>query len=177
MMSLSSSQTPFTPPVQELVYQNVAGSAGAPNAPVSLSIFEMDHPAAGRSQVLQPNLTEMELQKREAAAYERGVAAGRGAARAEAEAAIAAARNCVTENLKTFEQERHRYYRRIEGDIVELALAIARKILHREAQVDRVVLAGVVRVALEKLAGSSQVSLHVHPSAARAWQDYIGEQT
>ena len=174
---MSSNQTPFTPPVQEFIYQNVAGSTGAPVAPVDLGIFEMDRTVTGGQTLVQPNVTEIDLQKREAAAYERGVAVGRDAARAEAESAIAAARNCVTENLKTFEQERHRYYRRIEGDIVELALAIARKVLHREAQVDRVVLAGVVRVALEKLAGSSQVSLHVHPSAAQSWQDYIGEQT
>ena len=47
--------------------------------------------------------------------------------------------------------ERQNYYRRIEGEVVELALAIARKILHREVQIDPHALAGIVRVTLEKL--------------------------
>lgn len=161
--------------VQEFVYQIIPGQSGKPGVAADQQIFERESaPAQGPS---PPNITEIELKKREAAAYEQGMAAGRAAVQAEAAHAVAEARNFVTENLKNFEQERKLYYRRIEGDIVDLALAIARKVLHREAQVDRVVLAGVVRVALEKIAGTSQITLHVHPTAVHAWQDYLAEQT
>lgn len=173
---MSSNPMQYMAGVQEFVYQTipVAPTAGGQ---VDEKIFEPQNQNAQVQQPASPNLSEIEIKKIEAAAYERGVAAGRASVLGEAERAIAEAREFVTESLKSFEQERKLYYRRIEGDIVDLALAVARKVLHREAQVDRVVLAGVVRVALEKIAGSSHVALHVHPTAARAWQDYIAEQT
>jgi flagellar assembly protein FliH len=175
-MNLSSNQLPFPSSIQEFVYQNIPG-ASASGAPMDNSIFESESKTQAIEQPGQPNISEVEIKKLETAAYERGLAAGHDQVQAEANRAIAEAKEFVAQNLKSFEQERLSYYRRIEGDIVDLALAIARKVLHREAQVDRVVLAGVVRVALEKIAGSGKVTLHVHPSAARAWQDYLAEQT
>lgn len=164
--------------VQEFVYQLIPPPSGKPGITVDQQIFECDRPAAPSTpEPALHGITEAELKKCEAAAYERGIADGRAAVQAEAARAVAEARSFVTENLKNFEQERKLYYRRIEGDIVDLALAIARKVLHREAQVDRVVLAGVVRVALEKIAGTSHVTLHVHPTAVQAWQNYLAEQT
>jgi flagellar assembly protein FliH len=174
---MSSSQTPVTSPIQEFVYQNVFSADGTPDAPIDMSIFEREHPPISRPHPNPPNLSELELNKREAAAYERGIAAARGEMQAEADRAAVAAKEALLETLKTFEHEREQYYRRMEGETVELVLAVARKVLHREAQVDRVVLAGVVRVALEKISGSSQVMLHVHPSAVPAWQEYMSSQT
>lgn len=144
---------------------------------MDLNIFEPDRLGAPIRQGGMQNLSEVELKKREAAAYELGASQGRAAVQVEAERAITEGKQLVSESLRNFEQECKLYYRRMEGDIVELALAIARKVLHREAQVDRIVLGGVVRVALEKIAGSSQVTLHVHPTAVVAWQEYIAEQT
>jgi flagellar assembly protein FliH len=177
MMNLSSNQVQYEAGIQDFVYQIIPGSGIMPNVAADRKIFEREGQTTATKQDAPPNITEIELQKREAAAYEKGVAAGRAAIQAEAARAIAEAREFVTENLKSFEQERKAYYRRIEKDIVDLALAIARKVLHREAQVDRVVLSGVVRVALEKIAGSGHIALHVHPTAAQAWQDYLAEQT
>lgn len=176
MMNLSSNQPSFPSTIQEFIYQNMPGGAATSSAPMDRSIFEPEQHMPG-TPASQPNISEVELKKREAAAYERGLAAGQEQVQAGANRAIAEAKEFVAHSLKSFEQERQSYYRRIEGDIVDLALAIARKVLHREAQVDRVVLAGVVRVALEKIAGSGKVALHVHPSAASAWQDYLAEQT
>jgi flagellar assembly protein FliH len=177
MTNLSSNHTQYVAGIQDFIYQIIPGASGTPDAAVDPQIFERNGKPESTQQASTPNLTEIELKKREAAAYEQGVAAGRAAVQAEAAQAIAEVKDFVTQNLKSFEQERKLYYRRIEGDIVDLALAVARKVLHREAQVDRVVLAGVVRVALEKIAGSSHVALHVHPTAAQAWQDYLAEQT
>ena len=57
--------------------------------------------------------------------------------------------------------------------MVQLALSIARKILHREAQVDPMLLAGIVRVALEKIEGATGVVLQVHPQHAADWRKYL----
>ncbi len=50
--------------------------------------------------------------------------------------------------------------------MVRLALAIARKVLHREAQLDPLLLAGVVRVALDQMQAGSRVLLRTSPDAA-----------
>ena len=174
---MSFSQTPDMSVVQEFVYQSVFSVDGTPDVPIDMSIFERESSPASRPHAGTPNVSELELKKRETAAYERGLAAARSEMQAEVNRAATEARESLVDNLKTFEQEREQYYRQIEGEIVELVMAVARKVLHREAQVDRVVLAGVVRVALEKISGSSPVMLHVHPSAVHAWQEYMASQT
>ena len=55
-----------------------------------------------------------------------------------------------------FEAERSDYYARVEAEIVQLALAIAAKILHREAQVDPMLVAALVRMAVEKMREGSE---------------------
>ena len=65
------------------------------------------------------------------------------------------------------------YYQKVEGEIVQLALAIARKILHREAQIDPLMLAGIVRVALDKLESSTDVVVRVNPRNLTEWREYF----
>jgi flagellar assembly protein FliH len=63
----------------------------------------------------------------------------------------------------------------VEAEVVALALAIVRKILRRESQVDPLLLSGLVRVALEKLALTQNVRLRVHPSQIAIWQEYFAQ--
>ena len=174
---MSSSQAPYTPQVQDFIYQNMVGPDTAPDAVPEHSIFDLEGSASSPSQAQVPSVTELDLQRREQAAFERGLASGREEMRAEAERAREGAKLAVAESLQRLSEDRHQYYRKVEGEVVELVLAIARKVLHREAHVDRVVLGGVVRVALEKIAGGGQIALHVHPAAAHAWREYIAAQS
>jgi len=183
---MNSSFSHFEPPVelgviQDFVYQQVMAADLPARPSVPPSIFEAgpsDAPAEPVAPVeVQPSVTETESVRRGAESYERGLNAGRDEVRAAAQQTIDDARKQITENLKTFDQERELYFRNMEVEIVELSLAVARKVLHREAQVDKVVLAGVVRVALEKISGDGHVALHVHPSSADAWRQYISQQT
>jgi flagellar biosynthesis/type III secretory pathway protein FliH len=75
--------------------------------------------------------------------------------------------------LGQFTRDRAAYFEKIEAEVVQLALSIARKILYREAQVDPLLLAGIVRVALEKIDGATGVRLHVHPQNAADWRRYF----
>jgi flagellar assembly protein FliH len=109
----------------------------------------------------------------EAAALEQGRQSGQQQARAEFEAALAKNREQISQALREFTLERQNYYRRIEGEVVQLSLAIARKILHRETQIDPNALAGIVRITLEKLDSATKVSLHVHPQDAADWRHYF----
>ncbi|MGA2049747.1 MAG: FliH/SctL family protein [Terracidiphilus sp.] len=75
--------------------------------------------------------------------------------------------------LELFEAEKKTYFSRVESDVVHLALAIATKILHREAQVDPMLVAALVRIAVDKLHDGSSVSLRVSPVKADKWRDRL----
>ena len=54
---------------------------------------------------------------------------------------------------------------------MKLALAIAARVLHREAKLDPLLLAGVVRVALEKVQEDSATVLRVPASELEKWKE------
>jgi flagellar assembly protein FliH len=93
--------------------------------------------------------------------------------RLECEARVAAEAAKIREMLDRFVTERKDYFSRVESDVVQLALAISAKILHREAQVDPMLLAALVRVAIEKLHDGSTVSVRVSPQKADKWREYL----
>lgn len=93
----------------------------------------------------------------------------------EFEKRIAAERASVAGILESFEEQRNEYYARVEAEIVQLALSIAAKILHREAQVDPMLLAALVRIAVEKMREGSGVTLRVSPQRAESWRRYFAE--
>jgi flagellar assembly protein FliH len=86
---------------------------------------------------------------------------------------LARERSSVATALTDFSRERAAYYRKIEKEAVQLALSIARKILHREAQVDPLLLMGILRVAMERIEGATGVALAVHPQQAAVWRNYL----
>ena len=126
----------------------------------------------------------METIKAHDAALEEKLAAAVAAARtkgfeeAQAEAKAAAAeiiekeRAAVTAAVQEFSTQRTDYFRKVEVEAVRLALSIARKVLHREAQMDPLLLAGVVRVALDQMQAGTRVVLHTSPDSARNWAEF-----
>ncbi|MGH9606714.1 MAG: FliH/SctL family protein [Terracidiphilus sp.] len=72
-----------------------------------------------------------------------------------------------------FAQERERYLGAVEREVVELALAVAARILRREAQMDPLLLTGAVRVALGQLSASTEVRLRVPDADLGLWRDAI----
>jgi len=116
---------------------------------------------------------EAEVQSREKRAREQGIKEGQAALRAEVDREISAFRDSLALALKQFAAEREEYYHSVEGQVVNLALAIARKILHREAQVDPLLLAGAVRVALEKVSSATLLRLYVHPDQVQTWKEFL----
>jgi flagellar assembly protein FliH len=75
--------------------------------------------------------------------------------------------------VSAFSQERERYLRAVETEVVKLALAIAARILRREAQMDPLLLTGAARVALGQLAASTKVTLRVPPAEIDLWKESI----
>lgn len=89
---------------------------------------------------------------------------------AELERRVAQEREQLATALKEFKDNCEHYYRRVEGEVVHLSLAVARRILHREAKVDPLMLAGVVRVALDDLRAATDIKLHVGAGQAERWR-------
>jgi flagellar assembly protein FliH len=118
-----------------------------------------------------------ETRKSFEAGRERGIQEGRQAEREAQAAALAGAAQLrtrqVTELIEGFAQERDRFLRAVESEVVELALAVAARILRREAQMDPLLLTGAVRVAIGQLSGSTQVKLRVPPAELDLWTDAI----
>ncbi len=75
--------------------------------------------------------------------------------------------------LDEFLQQREEYFARVEHEVVRLALAIAERILHREARLDPMLLAGAVRVALGQLSESTEVKLRVPSDQAEMWAEMV----
>jgi flagellar biosynthesis/type III secretory pathway protein FliH len=93
--------------------------------------------------------------------------------RAEYESRAKTEAEKIRHALELFQGERRDYFSRVESDVVHLALSIAAKILHREAQVDPMLVAALVRVAIEKLHDGSRVSVRVPPKEAERWRAFL----
>ena len=93
--------------------------------------------------------------------------------KAEYESRSTAEADKIREALDLFQVERKDYFTRVESDVVQLALAISSKILHREAQVDPMLVAALVRVAIDKLHDGSSVSVRVCPTEAAKWRAFL----
>ena len=121
-------------------------------------------------------LSEEEVRVREEHARAIGIQEGEARAGAKFRQELGAERATIAQALREFAREREGYFCRVEAEVVKLAVQIARKILHREVQVDPLLLAGVVRVALDKVAAGTSVRLRVHPEHVYAWHDFFANQ-
>ncbi len=75
--------------------------------------------------------------------------------------------------LSEFVEQRKDYFARVEAEVIRLALAIAAKILHRESAADPMLVAAMVRVAIDRLQAGSHVSIRVAATEAGAWTEYM----
>jgi flagellar assembly protein FliH len=93
--------------------------------------------------------------------------------RQEYEQKLLAGRAPIAAALKEFAEQKDHYFARVETEVVQLALSIAAKILHREAQVDPMLVASLVRIAIEKMRDDSRATVRVSPSRASSWKRYF----
>jgi flagellar assembly protein FliH len=108
-----------------------------------------------------------------AVAHEQGRREGREAVEQQVNAEQQRLQTQIVQSLEQFRLERQSYFHNVEGEVVRLALAIASRVLHREASLDPLLLAGAVRVALEKLGNSSRVVMRVPPREVDRWKEFF----
>ena len=114
---------------------------------------------------------ELEVRLQQAAAEARKMAEDN--LRQEFEAHLQRERARISEAIAAFQQQQADYYAHVEPELVHLILAVAARILHREAQVDPMLLAALAKVAVENLQQRSHVVLRVAPELSATWREYF----
>lgn len=127
-------------------------------------IRELERELEERSRSFESSLRAARLEAGEA---------GRAMERSEHASRLAAAAQALTAALREFIATRDCYLAEVEREVVRLALAIAARVLHREALMDPLLLAGAVRVALGQLADTTQVRLKVPRAEYEMWSEML----
>ncbi len=153
-------------PVESFRYPAVQPSGVI--SPGLLGLVVGDHKA--REQALQ-----QEIAAAVKAARQQGLQEGMAQANAAAAQALDEERLALGQALGDFAGQQSDYFRRVESEAVRLALSIARKILHREAQMDPLLLAGVIRVALDQMQAGSRLVLRTSPESASSWSEFCAK--
>jgi flagellar assembly protein FliH len=96
--------------------------------------------------------------------YEQGERSGGEAAGKRGEAML----RRLADTLNELTTLRASMIRQTESQLVELALAVARRVVHREVALDRNLLIAIARGALDRLGESAQVTVRLHPEEYEA---------
>lgn len=157
--------------VATFVYRDHPGSLSRPDA---LRIPVEERPEENAPKPDNGSyISEQELKRLVAEAHAEGLREGERRAREYFEQEFARLHKQTAELVSAFQKERREYFSRVEVKLVHFALAIAARILHREAQVDRMVVAGLVKIMLEQLHQGSKVIVRVCPEERARWAHYF----
>jgi flagellar assembly protein FliH len=102
-------------------------------------------------------------ERRAKEAWENGLRAGEAAARKSLDAQVRSSVELLAKTVAEVSSTRSEIIRRAEADTVRLAIAIARRVLHRELSVDSSALAALIGAALAKLQTQEVYRVRVHP--------------
>jgi flagellar assembly protein FliH len=140
-------------PVSRVVWREVgaaapAQAAGQPGRDPAAEIAQLE---------IQ---SQQKIREARAAGVREGEIAGRNRAAAEFQPVV----ERLTRSIQEIANLRARLRREAEADVVQLALAIGRRVVRRELSADPDALRGMVVAALEKLQGQEISRVKVHPS-------------
>lgn len=126
--------------------------------------LEMSEPEARRTadRMLQQAQERSLTVEREA--YEKGFAQGEKAGMELANKKAEALLQRYQASLAEFARLRGDILLRIEKDVVRLAVAIAKKIVHREVHADPEIILTMTRIALTRIGEKSMVTIHLNPA-------------
>ena len=136
-------------------------------------------PTVTDNEELQQRIAVLErrLKTETAEAYQKGVREGEAQARGQAQAAVQPLLDKMAAAVRELSEIKPRLRRDAEADVVQLAVAIARRILHRELSVDPSAMQALVRVALGRLERQELYRVWVHPSQAQAVRSVVENQS
>ncbi len=120
-----------------------------------------------------------DLNEIEREAYQKAFAAGQQSGLQMGEKKTEVVIKRLSRSLEEVATLRERIIKAAERDLVELSIEIAKKLVHREIQIDEKIIATLVRVALERLTVKSGIQVTVNPLDAdilnSELKDLLGE--
>ena len=158
-------------PVTLLQYRDMSSRGGREVVGAADSDAQERHDAEDEPARLRISVAELDA--RIAGAKAEAVAELEQKLRNEYEQKLLATRTPIAKMVESFEDKKNDYFAKVEAEVIQLSLAIARKILHREAQVDPMLVAALVRIALEKMREGSNVTIRVGAGRAPHWRGYF----
>ena len=111
-----------------------------------------------------PNAGELDREQLEREAYERGFRQGETTGKESAAKQIEAAMKRYADSIAGVSGMKSLLYAQAEHEVVKLAVEVAKKIVHREIQVDRNIVQTLVRVALSHITDKKSVTLRLSPA-------------
>jgi flagellar assembly protein FliH len=128
-----------------------------------------------RCRIAEQRLAQLEqaLEPMRQDAWKQGYQAAHEEAQEGARREIDLERQRLAEALGYMAQVRQEWRRQAERDVVTLALAVARRVLHREIAIDPDAIHGLVRVAAEKGPDQAVRRVLVAPSQAPGLRDHL----
>jgi flagellar assembly protein FliH len=158
----------YTPGVSVLEFRSLedesAGEAGETNEPAGAGAREAELAAAVAAQCVAARLEGFQQGERE------GWRKAHAEMDAEMQSTLARERGRVVGAVQEFRAAREEYFGGVEQEVVKLALAIAARVLHRETQLDPLLLEGAVHVALERMADRTSVVLRTAMADVAVWE-------
>lgn len=109
------------------------------------------------------------------AAYQQGVQEGQASARQELAGQLEAMNGRMARAIEEMSGMRQRFRQEAEEDVVKLALAVARRVLHRELTVAPDALLGLVKAALEKIEAREVHTVRIRPEDAPMVKQFLGK--
>jgi len=111
----------------------------------------------------EDRLSQQDRDSIEEEAYQRGFAEGKNVGQQQAKAELQPVLDQLGKSLAALSSLRSRIRSEAEGDLLKLAISIARRVLHRELTLEPESIEGLIRVALEKLQSRELCRIRVHP--------------
>ncbi|MBN2319542.1 MAG: hypothetical protein JXR49_10720 [Acidobacteria bacterium] len=106
---------------------------------------------------------EIDTEKLESEAYQKGFHQGEIAAREEAAKEMESVMKRYADSLEEIGRIKSFLYSRTEREVVRLAIEIAKKIVKREIQADQNIIQALVRVALSRVTEKASVTVRLNP--------------
>jgi flagellar assembly protein FliH len=128
----------------------------------------MNDVPSGRSVLERDQDAQIERQRIQQEAHHRGFTEGKSVGREQAAAELQSVIDQLGRSLASLSSLRSRIRDEAEGDLLKLAISIARRVLHRELTLDLESIEGLIRVALDKLQSRELCRVRVHPDQEQA---------
>lgn len=116
---------------------------------------------------------EQRLKEEVERARRTGIQEGLAAGKKEALAELDGLMRQLAHSIETLAGLKPRLRQEAERDVVKLSLAVARRVLRREIQIDHEAVLGLVKAALENTSAREVTEVRVHPSHAARIREHL----